>query len=157
MKRLPIILGVLTALVFALAVTAAPEDEKKGAPEIKTAPLTWKQAALGNGEDLYVALCASCHGVDAMGNGPASPALAAPAPDLTQLAIHNGGVFPSDQVSEMIAGEKRVVAHGTLEMPVWGRALKDVRPDYKMGARENFARLRIYDLTKYIESIQVKE
>ncbi len=92
-----------------------------------------------------------------MGNGPASPALAAPAPDLTQLAIHNGGVFPADQVRETIAGDKRVVAHGTLEMPVWGRALKDLRPDHKMAQREGFARLRIYDLTMYIESIQVRE
>jgi Cytochrome c len=37
--------------------------------------------------------CATCHGVDATGNGPAAAALLVKPADLTQLAKRHGGVF----------------------------------------------------------------
>jgi hypothetical protein len=43
------------------------------------------------GADLFRAYCASCHGRDAKGHGPAAPALKATVPDLTVLAKNNGG------------------------------------------------------------------
>ena len=152
MRRLPLIVGSMAALAFIVVVEAAPEVE------IKEAPLTWQQAAQSDGAVLYVEACAACHGVDAKGNGPAAPALAAPAPDLTQLALGNGGVFPAAEVQTTITGQgqDRVSAHGSLEMPVWGKAFEDVRPDRKPGQRWGFARLRILALTEYLESIQVE-
>ncbi len=125
------------------------------AQEVKEEPITWSQAALQDGKALYAELCAVCHGVDAKGNGPASPALAAPAPDLTQLALANGGDFPTAEVQKTITGETRVVAHGTLEMPMWGKVFEDARLDKKPGQRWGFARLRILALTEYIQSLQV--
>ena len=125
------------------------------AQEVREEPITWSQAALQDGKALYAELCAVCHGVDAKGNGPASPALAAPAPDLTQLALANGGEFPTAEVQKTITGETRVVAHGTLEMPMWGKVFEDVRLDKKPGQRWGFARLRILALTEYIQSLQV--
>ncbi len=126
------------------------------AQEIKEEPMTLRQAALTDGKALYSELCAVCHGVDAKGNGPASPALAAPAPDLTQLAVANGGEFPAATVKETIRGQDKVVAHGTLEMPIWGRALEDARMDLKPGLRWGSAQLRVIALTDYIESLQVE-
>ncbi len=126
------------------------------AQEIKEQPLTWSQAAIQDGEALYAELCAVCHGADAKGNGPAAPALASPAPDLTQLALANGGEFPSAEVQKAITGETSVVAHGTLEMPMWGKAFEDARLDKKPGQRWGVARLRILALTEYIESLQVE-
>ena len=40
-----------------------------GEVEIKEAPLTWQQAALTDGEELFLELCASCHGVSGKGDG----------------------------------------------------------------------------------------
>lgn len=92
--------------------------------------------------------------MDGKGKGPAAPALAMPVPDLTMLAAHNGGEFPTREVQKAITGETEVIAHGTLTMPVWGKVLEDLRPDRKLNQRAGFARLRILALTEYIESLQ---
>jgi mono/diheme cytochrome c family protein len=42
-----------------------------------------------SGQEMYIAYCASCHGRDAKGNGPAAPALKIPATDLTTLTIRH--------------------------------------------------------------------
>jgi len=149
MKRLSIILGVIVVIAF--AIEAVPEEVT-----IEEAPLTWKQASLGDGEALYVELCAVCHGLAGKGDGPAVPALAAPPPDLTTLTAENDGVFPAERVQASIAGNERVTAHGTVEMPIWGAAFRDVRPDHKMARRESFARMRVYNLTTFVESLQGK-
>ncbi len=150
MRRFPMILASIAAIVLFVAVDAAP------AQEVQEAPITWEQAAMQDGKQLYMELCAVCHGMDAKGNGPAAKALAKPAPDLTQLAMANGGEFPAMEVQKSIAGQDMVVAHGTVEMPMWGKAFEDVRLDRKPGARWGLARLRILALTEYIESLQVK-
>lgn len=150
MRRVPFVLGALAIIAVVVAIEAAPQVE------IKEAPLTWRQAALGDGEALYAELCAVCHGADGTGNGPAVPALKTPVPDLTKLALNNGGTFPSEEVQKTITGGISVAAHGSSEMPMWGRAFEDVRPDYKPVQRRGFATRRIYDLTVYIESLQVQ-
>jgi len=153
MKRLPMVLAGIAAaaLVLVLAVDAVPQGE------VKEAPVTWRQVTEGDGQTLYVELCAACHGADGAGAGPAAPALAKPVPDLTRLALANGGVFPGDEVKRTISGERSIAAHGSLEMPIWGKVFRDVRPDKKMAQRESLAQARIADLTRYLESIQVTE
>ena len=149
MKRFSIVLVSLAAIAWiACAQTAL-------AQEVKEAPITLEQAALQDGKALYRELCAVCHGIDAKGNGPASPALAAPAPDLTQLALANGGEFPAAEVKKAITGQTPVTAHGTLEMPMWGKVFENARPDRKPGERWGAAQLRIIALTDYLASIQV--
>ena len=148
MKRLLVFSASIVAVASFLVFEAVPQ------PEIQEAPVTWQLLALSDGADLYAELCAVCHGTDAKGNGPASPALAAPAPDLTQLAALNDGVYPADEVKKSITGETRVTAHGTMSMPMWGRAFQDARPDLKPGARHGIAQMRIYALTAYIETLQ---
>jgi len=150
MRHLTLIVGAIAALAFIVVAAAAPEVE------IRQAPLTWQQAAQSDGAVLYAEACAACHGSEAQGDGPAAPALATPVPDLTRLALGNGGVFPAAEVEKMITGQDRVAAHGSLEMPVWGKAFEDVRADRKPGARWGFARLRILALTEYLESIQAQ-
>ena len=59
--------------------------------EVKSAPLTWEQAALTDGKDLYAELCAVCHGVEARGDGPAAPSRAGQLGVAGALA-HLGGV-----------------------------------------------------------------
>lgn len=148
MKRLTmftVVLALLVSVVPALAET-----------EVEQAPLTWKQASHSDGEALYVELCAVCHGVAGKGDGPAAPALAMKLSDLTMLAAGNDGDFPAERVEKAITGDQRAVAHGTLEMPVWGRAFEDVRLDKKPAQRWAFSRSRIYNLTEYIKTLQVE-
>jgi len=71
------------------------------------------------GRGTYERACASCHGVDGRGDGPVAPTLKVPPTDLTELARHNGGTFPRDEVVAVITGTRSIAAHGTADMPVW--------------------------------------
>jgi mono/diheme cytochrome c family protein len=145
MKNVILTLGISVLIAFTGMATGE---------EIREAPLSWQQAALTDGAELYMELCAACHGTGGKGDGPAASALAKPATDLTVLAANNGGVFPREQVEKSIAGESRVVAHGTIDMPVWGARFEELRPDWKQHRRQALARQRIYNLTLHIESLQ---
>jgi len=148
MKALPVLFG--TMVVIMVASTTF------GEVEVKQAPLTWQQAALSDGEQLYLELCAVCHGKSGMGDGPAASALKKAVPDLTGLAVANDGEFPRHKVEQSIAGESRVTSHGTIDMPIWGQAFKDVRPDMKQFRRDALARQRIFNLTEYLATIQAE-
>jgi hypothetical protein len=65
-------------------------------------------------------LCAPCHGLDAQGHGPAAATLPVPPADLTRISSRHGGIFPSEQIFDTIAGLNMLRSHGTREMPVWG-------------------------------------
>lgn len=101
------------------------------------------------GPDLFRAYCASCHGVDAKGNGPAAPALKAKVPDLTVLAKNNGGRFPDARVRKAIMGDDVIASHGSREMPIWGPIFHQIEEDIDRG------NVRLDNLAKYLESIQV--
>ena len=68
----------------------------------------------------YQSNCASCHGMDAKGDGPVSKELKTRPADLTLLAKKNKGVFPLNAVYRIIDGRDQIASHGTKEMPVWG-------------------------------------
>lgn len=106
------------------------------------------KTAVAEGRKLFQRYCVSCHGVEAKGNGPVAPTLKKTPADLTNIKKVDGK-FPGVQVQQHIAGEVDVPSHGTREMPVWGTVLRHTK-----GA--GFAKMDIYNLTKYIESIQGK-
>ena len=54
------------------------------------------------GRDLYQNHCATCHGIEATGQGPMRPVLTVQPVDLTRLSVNNGGDFP------LTAGQKTV-------------------------------------------------
>lgn len=140
------------ALIAVAVFTVAAAQE----PKIQEGGVKWGQVAIGNGEVLYGELCAVCHGVDAKGNGPAAEVLTIRPTDLTLLSKMNGGEFPAEDVKKSISGDTRILVHGGPGMPMWGRALEAVRPDYKPARREWFADQRIGSLTAYLETIQVE-
>lgn len=107
------------------------------------------RASAASGKEMFNAYCASCHGLDGKGNGPAAPALKAQPADLTLFAQKNGGKFPTMSVMLSIEDVTQNV-HGSKEMPVWGPILSSV--SYSPG----LAKQRIRNLTRYIESLQVK-
>ncbi len=149
MKKLPVLLGIVVAIIVAGTTFAEVK--------VKEAPLTWQQAALTDGEDLYRELCAVCHGKGGKGDGPAAPAMTKPTSDLTILAARNDGKFPREAVVESITGESRVISHGTIDMPIWGQVFEDAaRSDWKAFRREGQAKQRVYNLTEYLATIQVE-
>ncbi len=107
------------------------------------------ESSLAWGKELYLRRCASCHGEDGKGNGPAAAALKNPPADLTQISKKNGGTFSRADVMRFIDGERPIPAHDPRHMPVWGEVFREERTDSE-------ARMRILALTSYIESIQEK-
>jgi mono/diheme cytochrome c family protein len=73
-----------------------------------------------SGEELYLRFCASCHGSEALGDGPVSRSLNVAVPDLTRITSRYGE-FPMGLIRDVIDGRGiDMRAHGTREMPVWG-------------------------------------
>lgn len=94
---------------------------------------------------MFRAYCSVCHGVDGTGDGPAASALRKRPADLTQLT-RKRGKFPAFHVSNFIEGNDVTAGHGSRVMPVWGAVFRTLEP--------NTVKLRIDNLTRYIESIQ---
>jgi mono/diheme cytochrome c family protein len=136
----------LATLAFA-SVTVAMAQEAKTEVKHGTAPAT----SPASGKEMFVSYCASCHGKDAKGDGPAATSLKSLPADLTGLAKRNGGKYPSDKVTSILRGQANLVPHGDQEMPVWGPVF------WKMsGGHEEVVQQRIANLNRYLESLQVK-
>jgi mono/diheme cytochrome c family protein len=136
-----------------------------------------KPASAGRGKQLFSEYCAACHGVSAKGDGPAASALKIPPEDLTTLAAHNKGQFPSLRVMQAIKAGPSVPAHGSETMPVWGPiflhgdrtdtatqtppqtpagVIEQSEEPGRQGSTEAEVQLRIYNLMEYIRTLQVK-
>jgi hypothetical protein len=61
-----------------------------------------------DGKILYKEYCQHCHGEDLRGHGPGANGLRIPPPDLTTLALRNGGKFNSGAVEDRINGWKQI-------------------------------------------------
>jgi mono/diheme cytochrome c family protein len=103
-----------------------------------------------SGKEMFNAYCASCHGLNGKGNGPAAAALKSEPTDLTQLAKKNGGKFPALVVISAIK-DGTPNAHGSKDMPVWGPILQSVTPN---GGPE--VQQRLSNLADYVGSLQAK-
>jgi len=108
----------------------------------------------------YEGSCATCHGSTGRGGGPMASQLKTRMPDLTLLAKSNNGVFPFDRVYQIIDGRQVLEAHGSREMPVWGRAFR-LQSSVFFDSRiphdsESSARSRILALTEYLYRLQGK-
>lgn len=108
----------ILAVCFASGVMLSHAQDENQKPEIKHVPVSRTSAA--SGKEMFTQYCASCHGKEAKGDGPAAAALSIPPPDLTALGKNNGGKYPSAKVSSILHDEGGVKAHGNREMPVWG-------------------------------------
>lgn len=81
-----------------------------------------------SGEMTYMTYCALCHGMGA-GTAMFADALKKPAPDLTQIAKRNGGMFPEGRV-EAIIRDGGVSGHGTMRLLSWERYFqRDAPPE----------------------------
>lgn len=139
-------LACLATLLFA-NVTVAAAQQAKTQVKHEAAPLT----SPASGKEMFVSYCASCHGKDAKGDGPAATSLKVLPADLTGLAKRNGGKYPADKVTSILRGQTNLIPHGDQEMPVWGPVF------WKMsGGHEEVVQQRIANLNRYLETLQVK-
>lgn len=104
-----------------------------------------------HGKQMYKQYCASCHGADGKGRGPAAPSFRKPAPDLTRLSKRYAGKFPEEYVAAVLRFGPGFAAHGSSEMPVWGPIFQ-----YLDQYNEAAVRQRIKNLCDFLESIQEK-
>ena len=138
--------AVIVALaMIAIAQDAAPSQEKI----IKHVPV--KQTNAASGQEMFNSYCAACHGVDGKGAGPAASALKVTPTDLSGLAAKNGGKYPSLHVSSVLRGEGDMPAHGSKDMPIWGKLFWSMS-----GGQQAEVQQRVSNLNRYIESLQKK-
>ncbi len=151
-KRLALASGaVIATLAVFITPTAMAADVV-----VEQQFLTASQARTSDGEALYDELCAVCHGQAGKGDGPAVAALRQTPVDLTVLQTANDGEFPTEALVEIIYGKKRIAAHETQDMPIWGRAFEYTQPDASRHGRIKFAKTKIHSIVEYIESLQVE-
>jgi mono/diheme cytochrome c family protein len=144
-----ILVGMFATGVLAVGIVtaASAQQNSSAAPSVDI------------GKYEYDGHCAICHGLSgtAKEEGAYSSLLSKTIPDLTTLSKNNGGVFPFARVYQTIDGREQVQAHGTREMPVWGRDYMamsaNISPSYD---HEAFARGKILALTEYVYRLQAK-
>lgn len=105
-----------------------------------------------SGAEVFRTYCASCHGVNARGDGPLASSMRRKPADLAEIAKRNGGEFPTDIVFRAIDGRQAVRGHGSPDMPVWGDAFSKSGD----GGKEGDVKQRIDDLVEYLRSLQIK-
>ena len=120
----------------------------QSAPKIEKTTITPTNAA--SGQQMFETYCAVCHGTDGRGGGPAAASLKVAPVNLTQLAAKNNGKFPTYHVSTALTSGG-ISAHGNNEMPIWGNLFKGLNEN-----NPSVVRIRIVNLTNYIESLQAK-
>ena len=135
-----VVYGVLLAGSFAAAQSPRKQKVKETPPLIDSI----------QGRALFKAYCASCHGVDAKGDGPMASSLKVKPSDLTRIALATAERFPSCALSESSPVRSTTEGTWTSEMPVWGPIFSRVDVDQDLG------RVRIDNLARYLREIQVK-
>jgi mono/diheme cytochrome c family protein len=144
-----LVVGFCFLIVFANALAA--QNQTPDTPKKTVQHVAIKSTSAASGKEMYTSYCAVCHGTDGKGGGPAASALKTAPVDLTILSKNNGGKFPALKVASVLQGTAALPAHGSQEMPMWGPLFRIVS-----GGREAELRLRISNVTGYVESLQAK-
>jgi mono/diheme cytochrome c family protein len=133
---------IIAGTLFTLGIQSQPKPDQPS-------PETVRLIDSVDGQALYNAYCAVCHGTDARGAGPMAASFKVTPPDLTRIAARHGFVYPQARVEGIISGaDPRPGGHGTSAMPVWGPIFSQVAWDQDLG------RLRIHNLAVYLSHLQ---
>lgn len=124
---------------FLVAPSLAWAQTPPKTPTIKRE--TAKMTPGNDGAEMYRSYCAACHGRTGKGDGPAAAALKTRPTDLTKLKT--GEEFPVKDFDDKVTGNMSP-SHGSQDMPVWGPIFRQMGNDT----------LRLYNLRKYVESLQ---
>jgi len=134
---------ILMGIISALALWSAPSITYAQQQELAT-----------SGKASFQLYCASCHGREGKGDGPAMNLLTVKPANLTQISKRNNGTYPFWTVYRIIDGREDMKGHGDRDMPIWGAQF---RAETGSGAAaQSQVRGRILELVYYLESIQTK-
>lgn len=145
LKKSMILLG---TLVVATSLCLAQENTDQK-PAVKKVPI--KETSASSGKEMYMQYCATCHGPDGKGSGPAASAMKVAPTDLTQLTKTHDGKFPANSVAAVLKFGNGPAAHGSAEMPVWGPLLQSLDKFH-----DSVVQQRISNLVNYIQTLQAK-
>ncbi len=107
-----------------------------------------------SGKQDFMKHCAPCHGANGRGHGPEVNLIPdLHPPDLTVLAMKNGGVFPAKKIADTIDGRKSIPSHKRFDMPFWGVNFQQEGKEFSPRS-EALAKARIAALVGYIRTIQ---
>lgn len=139
MRKITWFVGVVGLLGFGFAGVAEAQ------------PVEHDAAKAAVGRAVFKSYCGSCHGREALGDGPVAKYMEVAPADLTGITARNGGTFPDEAIHEMIDGrEKGVRGHGSKEMPIWGDAFQQLDD---VQSEEDVAR-KVDALVEFLKSIQ---
>ena len=136
----------VTAFTAMLAVGIGYADQSNAKVTIPV-----NKTSATSGKQMYANYCASCHGVNGKGDGPAAAALKMPPTDLTVLSKNNNGKFPDAHIVAVLQYGAEIPSHGSAEMPVWGPILGKMDK-----ANPELKQIRISNLSRYLETLQAK-
>jgi mono/diheme cytochrome c family protein len=146
------LLFVVTGAASALAAVQQPAAPKPPPVAPPAAPPPQSPVALVGGAYTFRTYCASCHGVDAKGDGPLSESLRYQPPDLTRIAKRHGGEFPAEKVIRIVDGRSPLKGHGGPDMPIWGDAFRNADTGYD----DAVARAKVREVVEHLRTIQEK-
>lgn len=135
----------LTRYIESLQEPAPAAQPKPREPVTRTTRISDIRATFGG--DMYRAYCASCHGADGRGTGPAAAALKSAPTDLTKLRDANGQ-FPELRIYNLLALASTSPVHGNKDMPVWGDVFRQAHEDQMV------TKVRVYNLINYLKGMQ---
>jgi mono/diheme cytochrome c family protein len=136
--------GKIGLLVLPILCLPALLVAQQPPPKVTVDPV--KPVNASDAPAMFKSYCAPCHGVSGKGDGPAAAALNPKPADLTQFAKRRGGTFSAKDFEDKLNGMAMAPAHGSSDMPVWG-------PIFRQLGNEQ---LRVANLRKYVESLQVR-
>ena len=137
----------VTAVVLSAGAMLVAQQQTPPKKTINRVPIT--HTSMASGQEMYGAYCAACHGKEGRGDGPAASEFKTPPTNLTLLSAKNNGKFPDLHVVSVLQyGPNTTKAHGTKDMPIWGDLFRS------LGDQPAESHHRIYNLTKYVESLQ---
>lgn len=132
-----------TALLAALG-SAYPQAKKEQEP-------SGAETGLKSGKQIFAKYCASCHGIDGKGDGPAASALMPPPAALSSLTRRHNGTYPAGYVGAFLKFGRSLAAHGSEDMPVWGLRFRELDPVHDPTGQQH-----IDDVVAYVALLQVK-
>jgi hypothetical protein len=154
--RKPLTIVVATFAMLALGASAAAQNPPRPSAPPTIVIVEARPAGNIDGATLFQAYCASCHGRNGKGDGPAARAIRTPVPDLTQIAAtHPGTDCWLHVLADLSTGHRSdrepKVSETDLDMPNWEPILRSMSSvDPAMG------RLRLINVSRHVASIQVK-
>lgn len=117
-------------------------------------PLSAQDAEVG--AELYRNHCATCHGIEATGQGPMAGVMVIKPTDLTLLSATNDGAFPLERVIKRIDGRDALVSHGS-PMPVYGFFFEGKDKAVKLPSGQPIMTSQpIIDLIAHLQTLQAE-